>query len=59
MVDDALPEDLEAFRQSYEELFGAVPPLAAAKFDFSGTVDPDFVRVAETLRWRAFYSKKQ
>ena len=52
-----LPEDLAAFRASYAELFGTVPPLPEKKFAFSADVDPDFLRVAETLRARAFYSK--
>jgi hypothetical protein len=32
-----LPADLVAFRDSYAELFGSVPPLPSAKFEFSGT----------------------
>jgi hypothetical protein len=30
-----LPEDLAAFRESYAKMFGFVPPLPAAKFQFS------------------------
>jgi alkylhydroperoxidase/carboxymuconolactone decarboxylase family protein YurZ len=51
-----LPEDLEKFRDSYAEMFGVVPPLPAARFEFSGDVNPEFLRVSEQLRAGAFYS---
>jgi alkylhydroperoxidase/carboxymuconolactone decarboxylase family protein YurZ len=51
-----LPADLIAFRDSYVELFGTLPTLPAARFAFSGEVNPDFLRVAEQLRAQAFYS---
>ena len=56
MPDPDLPPDLAAFRDSYAALFGAVPPLPAAKFAFSGAVDPDALRLSEQARAHAFYS---
>ena len=56
--DDAreLPADLKTFRDSYVELFGVLPPLPAARFEFTGKVNPEFLRLAEQLRAHAFYS---
>lgn len=56
--DDAqeLPADLQKFRDSYVELFGVLPPLPAARFEFSGKVNPEFLRLNEQLRAHAFYS---
>jgi 4-carboxymuconolactone decarboxylase len=51
-----LPADLEKFRDSYAEMFGTLPPLPAARFEFSGDVNPEFLRIAEQLRAHAFYS---
>ncbi|GAA6622689.1 carboxymuconolactone decarboxylase family protein [Scytonema sp. NUACC26] len=51
-----LPADLAAFQNSYAELFGSVPPLPAAKFEFIGDIDPEALRLAEQLRAHAFYS---
>lgn len=51
-----LDEELTRFRQSYAELFGMVPPLPAARFEFSGEVNPEFLRLSERLRAHAFYS---
>ena len=51
-----LPDDLEKFRDSYVEMFGTLPPLPAARFEFSGEVNPEFLRVSEQLRRGAFYS---
>lgn len=53
---DELPPDLAKFRDSYVELFGSLPPLPAARFEFSGEVNPEFLRRAEQLRAEAFYS---
>ena len=53
---DDLPDDLAKFRDSYVELFGSLPPLPAARFSFSGEVDPDALRLVERLREHAFYS---
>jgi 4-carboxymuconolactone decarboxylase len=47
---------LEKFRDSYVELFGSLPPLPAARFDFSGKINPEFLQLAEELRAHAFYS---
>lgn len=55
MADD-LPDDLKKFRDSYIELFGALPQLPAARFAFSGETDPQALRLVEELRAHAFYS---
>jgi len=52
-----LPADLVKFRDSYVELFGELPPLPSAKFEFSGEVNPEFLRLSEQLRAHAFYSQ--
>jgi alkylhydroperoxidase/carboxymuconolactone decarboxylase family protein YurZ len=51
-----LPADLAEFRDTYVELFGHLPTLPAARFEFSGEVNPDFLRMTEQLRAEAFYS---
>lgn len=51
-----LPDDLAKFRDRYVELFGFLPPLPAARFEFSGDVNAEFLRRAERLREHAFYS---
>ena len=51
-----LDEELTRFRRSYAELFGMVPPLPAARFEFSGEINPEFLRLSERLRAHAFYS---
>src|SRR6195256_6296104 len=51
-----LPKDLAAFRDSYVELFGALPALPAARFALSGEVDLEALRLVERLRAHAFYS---
>jgi len=53
---DDLPDDLKKFRDSYVELFGSLPALPAARFEFSGAVNPDFLRLAGQLRAHTFYS---
>lgn len=53
---DDLPPDLAQFRETYLQLFGALPPLPAARFEFSGEVNPEFLRLAEQLRAHTFYS---
>jgi 4-carboxymuconolactone decarboxylase len=50
------PPDLATFRDSYVKLFGSLPPLPAARFEFSGKINPEFLRRAEALRAHAFYS---
>lgn len=52
-----LPADLARFRDSYVELFGLLPPLPAARFELSGEVNPEFLRLSEKLREHAFYSE--
>ena len=56
MPEADLPPDLAAFRESYAALFGSVPPLPTAKFAFSGTIDPEALRLSEQARAHAFYS---
>ena len=34
-----------------------LPPLPSAKFEFSGEVNPEFLRLSEQLRAHAFYSQ--
>ena len=53
---NSLPKDLADFENSYAEMFGEVPPLPKAKFEFSGEVDPEALRIAEQLRAHAFYN---
>src|SRR4051812_22971371 len=42
-----LPADLQRFRDTYVELFGTLPPLPAARFELSGEVNPEFLRLSE------------
>jgi 4-carboxymuconolactone decarboxylase len=51
-----LPADLTKFRDTYVKLFGALPPLPAARFEFSGEINPKFLRLSERMRAHAFYS---
>lgn len=51
-----LPADLKKFRDSYADMFGALPPLPSGRFEFSGDVDPEALRLWEQLRARAFYN---
>lgn len=51
-----LPSDLAKFRDSYVKLFGTLPPLPSARFEFTGEVDPEFLRLSEKMRAHAFYS---
>jgi alkylhydroperoxidase/carboxymuconolactone decarboxylase family protein YurZ len=51
-----IPADLAEFRDSYVELFGHLPPLPSARFEFSGEINPEFLRLAERMRAHAFYS---
>jgi alkylhydroperoxidase/carboxymuconolactone decarboxylase family protein YurZ len=51
-----LDGELTRFRESYVELFGMVPPLPTARFEFSGEINPEFLRLSERLRAHAFYS---
>jgi 4-carboxymuconolactone decarboxylase len=51
-----LPDDLAKFRDTYVELFGMLPALPRARFEFSGEINPEFLRLSEQLRAHAFYS---
>lgn len=53
---NSLPKDLADFENSYAEMFGEVPPLPKAKFEFSSDVDPEALRIVEQLRAHAFYN---
>jgi hypothetical protein len=53
---ETLPSDLAKFRNTYVALFGVLPQLPAARFEFSGEVNPEFLRLSEQLRAHAFYS---
>ncbi len=56
MAKKELPDDLKKFRDSYVELFGTLPPLPSGRFEFSGDVDPEALRLWEQMRARAFYN---
>ena len=56
MAKKELPDDLKKFRDSYADRFGALPPLPSGRFEFSGDVDPETLRLWEQLRARAFYN---
>jgi 4-carboxymuconolactone decarboxylase len=51
-----LSDDLAKFRDTYVELFGMLPALPSARFEFSGDINPEFLRLSEQLRAHAFYS---
>jgi 4-carboxymuconolactone decarboxylase len=51
-----IPDDLARFRDTYVELFGMLPPLPTARFEFSSEINPEFLRLSERLRAHAFYS---
>lgn len=52
-----LPAEFAALLQTYIEMFGVRPTLPEARFAFSSTVNPEFLRVSEKLRAQAFYSE--
>ena len=43
-------EEIDNFRNSYTEMFGEVPPLPKAKFEFSSDIDPEALLLVEKLR---------
>ncbi|MBX9724689.1 MAG: carboxymuconolactone decarboxylase family protein [Candidatus Obscuribacterales bacterium] len=47
---------LDDYKQSYVDLFGSMPPLPLGKFDFAESIDPDFLKLAEEVRYRTFFS---
>ena len=51
-----LAADLEKYRESYVRLFGTLPPLPRARFDFNGTIDPEDLRLAEAYRDHAYHN---
>ena len=53
---EPLPTDLAAFRASYQDLIGFVPPRVAARFEVSADVAPEFLRLQEEIRARAMCS---
>ena len=52
----ASQQEINYFRNSYAEMFGEVPPLPKAKFEFSSDVDPEALLLVEKLRAHAFYN---
>lgn len=56
MMNKSQQEQIEAFRNSYAEMFGEVPPLPKAKFEFSSDIAPEALLLIEQLRARAFYN---
>ena len=52
----ASQQEINDFRNSYAEMFGEVPPLPKAKFEFSSDVDPEALLLVEKLRAHAFYN---
>ena len=48
--------EIENFRNSYAQMFGEVPPLPKAKFEFSSDIDPEALVLVEKLRAHAFYN---
>jgi alkylhydroperoxidase/carboxymuconolactone decarboxylase family protein YurZ len=52
-----LPAEFAALLQTYIEMFGVRPTLPEARFEFSSTVNPDFLRILEKLRAHAFHSE--
>ena len=51
-----LPAELAKFRDTYVKLFGTLPPLPTARFEFSGEVNPEFLRLSERMRAHTFFS---
>lgn len=51
-----LSADLVKFRDTYVKLFGTLPPLPTARFEFSGEINPEFLRLSEKMRAHAFFS---
>lgn len=49
--------EIAEFRQTYVHLFGSMPALPGARFDFSGEVAPDWLLLIEKLRAHTFYSE--
>ena len=49
-------KDIAAFRDSYAEMFGEIPPLPKAKFEFGSDIDPEALVLGEQLRAHAFYN---
>ena len=55
-ADPSVPasERLAAYRDSYVDMFGTLPPLPAGKFAYLSEADPEFLLAVEELRARAF-----
>jgi len=53
---DQLPADLQAYLDSYRELFGYVPERPATRIAFESEVAPEFVRLLERIRALAMHS---
>ena len=46
--------DLAAFRQTYIDMFGQMPPTAGGKYELSAEIDPEALRLMESMRAHAF-----
>ena len=55
-ISPSMQEELSSFEDTYADMFGEVPPLPKAKFEFSASVDPEGLKLAEQLRAHAFYN---
>jgi 4-carboxymuconolactone decarboxylase len=50
-----VPAELEALRQRYIDLIGFVPPRIQARTDLLARLDPELLRMEETIRAHAMY----
>lgn len=50
-------EELESYRQIYSDLIGFVPPRIQARTDLLGRLDPELLKLEETIRQHAMYPK--
>lgn len=57
-MSESLKKELADFEDSYADMFGEIPPLPKAKFEFSGEVAPEALKIVEEMRSHAFYNKR-
>jgi 4-carboxymuconolactone decarboxylase len=55
-LDNQLPTDLVAYRETYADMFGFLPGNLDTRFNVSGRLDPDFLRLHEQLRAATLYN---
>ena len=53
---EATKRELEEYERSYADMFGEVPPLPKAKFEFATQVSPEALKIVEQMRTQAFYN---